>query len=117
MVGGFFPDDVVERYQRVDRALVTAVAEMYASGTSARKVQRIAQTMGIGRLPKDQASAICSELDAKVVDLRDRELPNRAMPYLWLDATYVKCRRGGRVASAAVVTAIGCDDEGRRHVL
>lgn len=28
--GSFFPEDVLERYQRVDRALVAAVAEMYA---------------------------------------------------------------------------------------
>lgn len=26
--GSFFPDDAIERYQRVDRALVAAVAEM-----------------------------------------------------------------------------------------
>ena len=38
-------------------------------------------------------------------------------PYLWLDATYVKCRRDGRVASTAVVTAIGCDEGGWRRVL
>ena len=36
--GSFFPEDVVERYQRVDRAVVSAVAEMYATGTSTRKV-------------------------------------------------------------------------------
>lgn len=30
--GSFFPDDVIERYQRVDRAIVAAVAEMYATG-------------------------------------------------------------------------------------
>lgn len=39
------------------------------------------------------------------------------MPCVWLDATYVKCRRGGRVASTAVVTAIGCDAGGRGRVL
>ena len=39
------------------------------------------------------------------------------MPYLWLDATYVKCRRDGRVASTAVVTAIGSDEGGWRRVL
>lgn len=38
-------------------------------------------------------------------------------PYLRLDATYVRCRREGRVASTAVVTAIGCDEHGRRHAL
>lgn len=36
--GSFFPEDVVERYQRVDRAVVSAVAEMYATGTSTGKV-------------------------------------------------------------------------------
>ena len=45
--GSFFPEDVLERYQRVDRALVAAVAEMYATGTSTRKVQRVAEKMGV----------------------------------------------------------------------
>lgn len=36
--GSFFPEDVVEHYQRVDRAVVSAVAEMHATGTSTRKV-------------------------------------------------------------------------------
>ena len=39
--GSFFPEDVIERYQRVDRAIVSAVAEMYATGTSTRKSSRI----------------------------------------------------------------------------
>ena len=47
--GSFFPDDVLERYQRVDRAIVAAVAEMYATGTSTRKVQRVAEKMGVFR--------------------------------------------------------------------
>lgn len=38
--GSFFPEDALERYQRVDRAVVASVAEMYATGTSTRKVQR-----------------------------------------------------------------------------
>ena len=38
-------------------------------------------------------------------------------PHIWLDATYVKCRRGSRMASTAVVTAIGCDESGWRQVL
>ena len=45
--GSFFPDDVIERHRRVDRALVAAVAEMYATGTSTRKVQRMAEKMGL----------------------------------------------------------------------
>ena len=115
--GSFFPEDVLERYQRVDRALVAAVAEMYATGTSTRKVQRIAGKMGIERLGRDRVSAIAATLDAEIADLAEGPLDARAIPYIWLDATYVKCRRGGRVASTAVVTAIGCDESGWRRVL
>ena len=116
-VGSFFPDDVLERYQRVDRAIVAAVAEMYATGTSTRKVQKVASAMGIERLSKDQVSAIAASLDSEVEELLARPLGGLSMPYLWLDATYLKCRREGRVASTAVVTAIGCDESGWRHVL
>lgn len=115
--GSFFPEDVIERYQRVDRALASAVAEMYATGTSTRKVQRIAEKMGVSRLSKDQVSSLCESLDADVDELCSRPLGEAPVPYLWLDATYVRCRREGRVASTAVVTAIGCDAEGWRRVL
>ena len=115
--GSFFPEDVVERYQRVDRAVAAAVAEMYATGTSTRKVQRVAEKLGISRLSKDQASAMAGNLDADVAELLGRGLGESRLPYLWLDATYVKCRRDGRVRSTAVVTAIGCDEGGWRRVL
>ena len=42
---------------------------------------------------------------------------NFTLPHLWLDTTYVRCRRDRRVASTAVVTAIGCDEGGWRRVL
>ena len=115
--GSFFPDDVIERYQRVDRAIVAAVSEMYATGTSTRKVQKVAAAMGIERLSKDQVSAICEHLDSEVEELVTRPLGASRTPYLWIDATYVKCRRDRRVASTAVVTAIGCDEGGWRRVL
>ena len=115
--GSFFPEDVITRYQRVDRALAAAVAEMYATGTSTRKVQRVAEKMGVSRLSKDQVSAIAADLDADVSELVGRDMSGSGVPYVWLDATYVKCRREGRVASTAVVTAIGCDEGGWRRVL
>jgi hypothetical protein len=62
--GSFFPEDVIERYQRMDRAVVAAVAEMYRTGTSARKVQAMAERLGIARLSKDQVNSICGSPDA-----------------------------------------------------
>lgn len=56
--GSFFPEDVLTRYQRVDGALVAAVAETCTTGTSTRKVQKIAQKLGIDRLSRDQVGAM-----------------------------------------------------------
>lgn len=114
--GSFFPEDVLERYQRVDRAVAAAVAETCATGTSTRKVQRVAAAMGIERMSRDQAGAICAGPGSGVGELSAGPLGDLPTPYLRLDATYVKRRRSGRVASTAVVAAIGCDSEGWRRV-
>lgn len=78
--GGFFPEDVLERHRRVDHALIAAVAEMYASGTSTCKVQRVAEKMGVSWLSKNQVSAIASSLDANIEDLCGRPLDGSTRP-------------------------------------
>ena len=116
--GTFFPEDVIERYSRTDRAMLAAVLEMYRGGVSTRKVSGIVEALGAAELSKDQVSRICERLDAEVEDLNGRAFgPGERFPYLWLDATYVKCRRDGHVASTAVVTAIACDGDGNRYVV
>ncbi|WP_418863175.1 IS256 family transposase [Slackia isoflavoniconvertens] len=90
--GTYFPEGMLERHGRADKAVAAAVAEMYANGVSTRKVERIARRMGIDRLSSSQVSRICKRLDAEVAALRAREF-DMAMPRLFLDVTYVKCRR------------------------
>ena len=38
-------------------------------------------------------------------------------PYIWLDATYVKARRGNHLVSVAVIVAVGVNTDGRREAL
>ena len=114
--GTCFPDGILERYSRVDKAVAAAVAEMYATGVSTRKIERVAARLGIDRLSASQVSRICERLDAKVAELRSREF-GAPMPYLFLDATYVKRRRDSRVQSTAVVTAIAVGADGVRRVV
>ena len=64
--GGFFPEDVLEHHRRV-----AAVAEMRATGTSTRKVQRVAEKMGIGRLGRGRVGTIAVSLDAEIADLAE----------------------------------------------
>ena len=56
--GTYFPDGILERYSRVDKVVAAAVAEMYATGVSTRKVERIAARLGIERLSASQVSRI-----------------------------------------------------------
>ena len=60
---------MIERYQRVDRALAGCVAEMYATGTSTRKVAKVAEKMGVAKLSKDQVSTLARSIDADVEEL------------------------------------------------
>lgn len=113
--GSFFPEDIIERYCRIDRALVATIAEMYVMGISTRKVEAVAGELGISSMSKSQVSRLCEVLDAEVATFRSQRFDGVRFAYLYLDATYVKCRVDGRSASQAVVTAIGLDETGHKR--
>ena len=115
--GSFFPDDVLARCQRADGAPVSATAETGATGTGARKVRRMAREPGAERLPEGQAGAMAQSLDESPGNLGTRPLGDSQMPRVWPDAACVKRRGEGRAAPTAIVTAIGCDADGWRHIL
>jgi len=113
--GSYFPTDLFERWSRTDRALAAAVAEMYVTGTSTRKVEKVAAKFGVESLSKDQVSRLCAVIDGEVDAFLARDWSGMRFAYLFLDATYVSCRVGGRVRKEAFITAIGVGDDGRRH--
>ena len=113
--GSFFPTGLFERYSRVERALAAAVAEMYVTGTSTRKVEKVAAKFGVESLSKDQVSRLCAVIDGEVDAFLSKDWSRMRFAYLFLDATYVSCRVGGRVRKEAFITAIGVGDDGRKH--
>ena len=71
---------------------------------------------GYGGISKSQVSRLCSEIDGRVQAFLERPLEGD-WPYVWLDATYVKARRGHHIVSVAVIIAVGVNTDGRREVL
>ena len=115
--GTYFPEGLIERCSRADRAVAAAVAESWANGVSTRKMERIAQKMGIGRLSKDQVSAMCRSLDAGVAEPASRDLGEvGSATCSWTPRTS-SAGGDGRVQSTAVVTAIGVGSDGVRRML
>lgn len=90
---------------------------MFAPGVSTRKVGKVLEKVEAARLSEGRVSRICFELDAEVSELRGRDLSGQRFLYLWVDATYVPCRRGGHGATAAVVTAVAVGEDGIRRVV
>lgn len=107
--GSYFPEDLIERSSRVDRAVIAAASEVATNDVSTRKVKRVARTMGIDRMSASQVSRMCSSLDEAVADLQERDPSDPIYPYIWLDATCIKRRGAGRVRSTAPITAIGTE--------
>src|SRR5437899_10688814 len=67
-------------------------------------------------ISKGKVSRLCGEIDGKIATFLVRPLEGD-WPYIWLDATYVKARRDGRIVSVAVIVAVGVNSDGRREVL
>ena len=105
------------KWQRSERALLVACAEMYFMGVSTRKVKRVLEKMGGFELSASTVSCVASELDEKLTEFRQRRLDGYTWPYLMVDATYVKVRKRGRVVDQAVLVVAGVNDAGRREIL
>jgi len=76
----------------------------------------LVQAMGGTGVSKSQVSRLCEEIDERVDAFLTRPIEGE-WPYLWIDATYLKVRQGGRVVSVAVTLAVGVNTDGRREVL
>ncbi len=113
--GSFFPS-LLEPRRRAERALLAVIQEAYVHGVSTRKVDALIKALGLEGISKSQVSRICAELDADIERFRTRPI-EQPVPYLWLDATYVKVREDGRVQSMALVVAVGVRADGQREVL
>jgi putative transposase len=71
---GRFSTELFERYQRSERALVAALAEMYVQGVSTRKVKAITEEPCGHRFSASSISAINRRLDAGLAQFAGRPL-------------------------------------------
>jgi putative transposase len=113
---GQFSTELFERYQRSERALVAALAEMYVQGVSTRKVKAITEELCGHSFSASSISTINKRLDQSLAQFAARPL-NEAFPYLIVDARYERVREAGVIVSHAVLIAIGIDWDGRRQIL
>jgi putative transposase len=113
--GSYFPT-FLEPRRMAEKALTAVIQEAYVQGISTRSVDDLVKAMGMSGISKSQVSRLCEEIDGKVKAFLERPIEGD-WPYLWIDATYLKVRRGGRIVSVAAIIAVGVNSDGRREVL
>jgi putative transposase len=113
--GSYFPA-FLEPRRMAEKALTAVIQEAYVQGISTRSVDDLVKAMGMSGISKSQVSRLCEEIDGKVKAFLERPIEGD-WPYLWIDATYLKVRRGGRIVSVAAIIAVGVNSDGRREVL
>jgi putative transposase len=113
--GSYFPP-FLEPRKTSEKALVAVIQEAWVSGVSTRRVDDLVQAMGLSGISKSTVSKLCKDIDERVGAFLDRPLVGD-WPYLWLDATYLKQREGGRIVSVAAIIAVAVNTEGRREIV
>ena len=88
------------------------IQEAWIGGVSTRRVDDLVQAMGLTGISKSQVSKLCKDIDERVTAFLERPIEGE-WRYLWLDATDLKVREGGRIVSVAAIIAVAVSTEGR----
>ncbi|WP_267285356.1 IS256 family transposase [Prauserella endophytica] len=115
--GSYLPDWLLERRRRAERALTSVVATTYLLGVSARRMEKLTESLGITSLSKSQVSMMASDLDAQVEAFRTRPPDQSPYAFVAADALVLKVRENGRVIDVHCLVATGVNADGYREIL
>jgi len=116
--GTYFPEWLLERRKRAERALTSVIATCYLLGVSTRRMDKLVQSLGITGLSKSQVSQMAKDLDEHVEQFRTRSLADTGpFTFVAADALVLKVREGGRVVGVHALVATGVNADGHREIL
>ncbi|CAM5302368.1 hypothetical protein GCM10010266_73800 [Streptomyces griseomycini] len=93
------------------------VATACLLGVSTRRVEELAESLGVTRLSKSQVSAMAKHLDEQVTAFRNRPLDTGPRTFAWVDALTRKVREGDRIINVHALVAVGVNADGHREIL
>ena len=93
------------------------MATCYLLGVSTRRMEKLAESLGITRLSKSQVSEMATDLDEQVEAFRTRPLDAGPYTFVAADALVLKVREGGRVVNVHALLATGVNADGHREIL
>ena len=93
------------------------VATAYLLGVSNRRVERLAEQLGVKSVLRWPVSERAAHLHAQVSAFRERLLEAGPYTFVWADALTVKVREDSRVVGVHALVATGVNADGHREIL
>uniref|UniRef100_UPI000476EA04 IS256 family transposase n=1 Tax=Sciscionella marina TaxID=508770 RepID=UPI000476EA04 len=115
--GSYFPDWLLERRERAERALTSVVATCCLLGVSPGRMEKLVESLGVTSLSKSQVSTMAQDLDEQVETFRTRPLDAGPYAFVAADALVLKVPENGRVINVHCLVATGVNAEGYREIL
>lgn len=97
--------------------MIDVVREDYTHGVSTRRMEKLAQSLGIDGTSGSYVSKLTKGLNEQAEEFRSRPLSGHEYPLIWADALYEKVRSNGVVVCMAVSVICGVNEEGRCEIL
>lgn len=88
------------------------MVQMVIQSVSTCKVQKVMEEFCGKSFSKSTIPEVCRELDIVVNELRNKQLGR--LPFVMVDAIYIRVRKEHRECSKAVYIAIGINSQGRK---
>jgi len=109
---------IVPRYARRTREVDAALLGLYFGGVNTRRVkQAIRPLLKNSPLSKSSISRVIVQLQAYFENWRERDLSGEDIRYMYLDATFMPVRCGGKAERLPIMVAIGVRSTGEKVLL
>jgi transposase-like protein len=112
---GSFTTSVFDKYSAAEKALESAIVDLYINGVSTRSVNNVIKNLGV-KVSPEYVSSLNKDLDTKVKEFLETKIEDKIV-YLYIDATYFKIRENGKYKSMALYVSIGVNDKGIRQII
>jgi len=110
--------EIIPRYARRTREVDAALMGLYFGGVNTRRVSRaIRPLLKDSPLSKSAVSRVTVQLQAYFESWRERDLSGEDIRYMYLDATFMPVRCGGKAERLPIMVAIGVRANGEKVLL
>jgi len=113
---GDFSSELLDKWESSTKPMDNLILSLYAKGMTTRDINDVVEKIYGKSYSPASVSLITKEIEEERLAWEKRPLEKRYIA-IFIDALFVKTRRGETVSSDAVYTACGINEQGHRDIL